>query len=139
MASTLKLEIVTPDAIVYSKDVLMVTLPAIEGQLGIFPRHVPVLTRLVPGEIIVRTNEEEEFLAIGEGLVEITGECVAIVTDMAVAAKDIDEARVEEARQRAAARLRDKISDAEVATVNGALARSLAQLRVKRRYRRYTE
>ncbi len=113
----------------------MVTLPAIEGQIGILPRHVPVLTRLVPGEIIVRTNEEEEFLAIGEGLVEITGERVAIVTDMAVAAKDIDEARAEEARQRAAARLRDKISDEEVATVNASLARSLAQLRVKRRHR----
>ena len=69
------------------------------------------------------------------GLVEITGERVAIVTDMAVAAKDIDEARAEEARQRAAARLRDKISDEEVATVNASLARSLAQLRVKRRYR----
>ena len=60
---------------------------------------------------------------------------MAIVTDMAVAAKDIDEARVEDARQRAAARLRDKISDEEVATVNGALARSLAQLHVKRRRR----
>ncbi len=135
MAATLKLEIVTPDAIVYSKDVQMVTLPAIEGQIGILPRHVPVLTRLVPGEIIVRANEEEEFLAIGEGLVEITGERVAIVTDMAVAAKDIDEARAEEARQRAAARLRDKISDEEVATVNASLARSLARLRVKRRHR----
>src|SRR5213080_2950321 len=104
-------------------------------KLEIVPRHVPVLTRLVPGEIIVRTNEEKEFLAVGEGLVEITGGRVAIVTDMAIAAKDIDEARAEEARQRAAARLRDKISDAEVATVNGALARSLAQLRVKRRRR----
>src|SRR5438477_7463537 len=135
MAATLKLEIVTPDAIVYSKDVQMVTLPAIEGQIGILPRHVPVLTRLVPGEIIVRTNEEKEFLAIGEGLVEITGERVAIVTDMAVAAKDIDEARAEEARQRAAARLRDKISDEEVATAHASLARSLAQLRVKRRHR----
>ena len=135
MAATLKLEIVTPAATVYSDDVHLVTLPAVGGQIGIFPRHVPVLTRVVPGEIIVRKNGELEFLAIGEGLVEITGDRVAIVTDMAVAAKDIDEARVEEARQRAAARLRDKISDEEVATVNASLARSLAQLRVKRRHR----
>jgi F-type H+-transporting ATPase subunit epsilon len=99
------------------------------------PRHVPVLTRIVPGEIIVRKNDQRDFLAVGEGLVEITGDHVAIVTDMAVAAKDIDEARAEEARQRAAARLRDKISDEEVATVNASLARSLAQLRVKRRHR----
>src|SRR5437899_2524357 len=100
-----------------------------------FSRDVPVVTRIVPGEMIVRKNGEDDFLAVGEGLVEITSRRVAIVTDMAVAAKDIDEARAEEARQRAAARLRDKISDAEVATVNGALARSLAQLRVKRRRR----
>ena len=135
MAATLKLEIVTPAATVYSEDVQMVTLPAVDGQIGIFPRHVPVLTRIVPGEIIVRKNGGHDFLAIGEGLVEITGDRIAIVTDMAVAAKDIDEARVEEARQRAAARLRDKISDEEVATVNASLARSLAQLRVKRRHR----
>ena len=135
MAATLKLEIVTPAATVYSEDVQMVTLPAVDGQIGIFPRHVPVLTRIVPGEIIVRKNGGHDFLAIGEGLVEITGDRIAIVTDMAVAAKDIDEARAEEARQRAAARLRDKISDGEVATVNASLARSLAQLRVKRRHR----
>jgi F-type H+-transporting ATPase subunit epsilon len=135
MAATLKLEIVTPAATVYSEDVQMVTLPAVDGQIGIFPRHVPVLTRIVPGEIIVRKNGDRDFLAIGEGLVEITGDRVAIVTDMAVAAKDIDEARAEEARQRAAARLRDKISDEEVATVNASLARSLAQLRVKRKHR----
>ena len=84
---------------------------------------------------MVRKNGHDDFLAVGGGLVEITSGRVAIVTDMAVAAKDIDEARAEEARQRAAARLRDKISDEEVAAVNGALARSLAQLRVKRRRR----
>ena len=135
MADTLKLEIVTPDAIVYSDDVHMVTLPAVEGQIGIYPHHVPLMTRIVPGEVIVRKDGEDDFLAVGEGLVEITSRRVAIVTDMAVAAKDIDEAAAEQARQRAAAHLRDKISDAEVATVNGALARSLAQLRVKRRRR----
>ena len=135
MANTLTLEIVTPGAVVYSKSVQMVTLPAVEGQIGILPQHVPLLTRIVPGEIIVRRDVDEEFLAVGGGLVEITGDHVAIVTDMAVAARDIDEAKVEEARQRAAARLRDKISDEEVASVNASLARSLAQLNVKRRRR----
>src|SRR4051812_9020380 len=133
MASTLELEIVTPSAVVYSKVVQMVTLPAAGGQIGIYPEHVPLLTRVVPGEIIVRIDGHEEFLAVGAGLVEVTGDRVAIVTDMAIAAKDIDEARVEEARQRAAARLQDKISDEEVASVNASLARSLAQLKVKRR------
>src|SRR5437762_12313167 len=98
MAATLKLEIVTPDAIVYSKDVQMVTLPAIEGQIGILPRHVPVLSRLVPGEFSVRTNEGKEFPAIGEGLVELTAERVAIAADMAAAATARAEARAEWAR-----------------------------------------
>ena len=132
MAETLKLEIVTPAAVVYSQAVEMVTMPAVDGQIGVYPRHVPLLTRIVPGEIIVRRNGDDEYLAVGEGLVEITGDEVAIVTDMAVAAKDIDEARAEEARQRAAARLREKLADEEVATVNASLARSLAQLKVKR-------
>jgi F-type H+-transporting ATPase subunit epsilon len=85
--------------------------------------------------MIVRKNGRDDLLAVGEGLVEITGDRVAIVTDMAVRAESIDEAKVEEARQRAAARLRDKLSDEEVASVNASLACSLAQLRVKRRRR----
>jgi F-type H+-transporting ATPase subunit epsilon len=136
MANTIKLEIVTPHATVYSEDVDMVTLPGIDGQMGILRHHIRLMTQLVPGEMIVRKNGQVRFLAVGEGLVEVTADRVAIVTDMAIATENIDEARAEEARQRAAARLRDKISSAEVASVNAALARSLAQLRVKRRHSR---
>ncbi len=91
------------------------------------------MTQLVPGELIVRKNAHDEFLAVGEGLVEVTNERISIVTNMAIPADQIDEAAVEEARQRAASRLNEKISSEEVASVNAALARSLAQLRVKRR------
>jgi len=136
MDNTLKLEIVTPTATVYSEDVELVTLPGVEGQMGIFPQHVRLMTQLVPGELIVHKNGRDEFLAVGEGVVEITNDRVSIVTDMAVAAENIDEARAEEARQRAAARLRDKLSSQEVASVNAALARSVAQLYVKRRHPR---
>jgi F-type H+-transporting ATPase subunit epsilon len=135
MAKTLRLEIVTPETTVYSADVDMVTLEGVEGQMGILPEHVRLMTQLVPGEMIVRKDGRDDFLAVGEGLVEITGDRVAIVTDMAVRAENIDEAKVEEARQRAAARLREKLSTAEVASVNASLARSLAQLHVKRRRR----
>ena len=133
MANTLRLEIVTPDATAYSEDVDMVTLPGVEGQIGILPQHVPLMTQMVPGEMIVRKNGQDRFLAVGEGLVEISADHVAILTDLAIAAENIDEARAEEARQRAAARLQEKLSSEEVASVNAALARSLAQLRVKRR------
>ena len=81
MAATLKLEIVTPDAVVYSEDVNMVTLPAMEGQIGVYPLHVPLMTQIVPGEIIVIKEGRESFLAVGEGVVEITANRVAIVTD----------------------------------------------------------
>ena len=134
MANTLKLEIVTPEATVYSEEVEMVTLPGVEGEMGILPQHVRLMTQLVPGEMIVRKDGQDRFLAVGEGLVEITGSRVAIVTNMAIAAENIDEAKAEEARQRAAARLLEKISSEEVASVNASLARSLAQLRVKRRH-----
>ncbi len=133
MAETLRLEIVTPDGVVYSEDVDMVTLPSVEGELGILPGHVGLMTQLVPGEMIVCRGGRDGFLAVGEGLVEVTGKRVAILTDMAIAADKIDEARVEEARQRAEARLREKVSAEEIASINASLTRSLAQLRVKRR------
>jgi F-type H+-transporting ATPase subunit epsilon len=135
MAETLRLEIVTPRATVFSEDVEMVTLPVAEGQIGVYPQHLRLITLVVPGELIVNQGKEERLLAVGEGLVHITGEKVSILTDMAIPAEKIDEARVEEARERAAARLREKISDEEVASVNASLARSLAQLQVKRRRR----
>ena len=134
MANTLQLEIVTPEATVYSEHVDMVTLPAVEGQMGVLPQHVRLMTQLVPGELIVRKDGHEHYLAVGEGLVEVTNEQVSIVTNMAVAIENIDEAAAEEARERAAARLREKLSSEEVASVNAALARSLAQLNVKRRH-----
>ena len=135
MPETLKLEIITPQAVVVSEDVQMVTLPGIDGQMGVYPQHMRLITQIVPGEIIVTKDGVDRSLAVGEGLVDVTADRVAIVTDMAIPADRIDEARVEEARARAAARLREKISDEEVASVNASLARSLAQLQVKRRRR----
>lgn len=135
MNNPLRLEIVTPEATVYSEPVEMVTLPAVEGQMGILPQHVRLITQLVPGELTVRKDGREEFLAVGEGLVEVTNDHVSIVTNMAVGLDSIDEAAAEEARQRAAARLKEKLSAEEIASVNAALARSLAQLNVKRRHR----
>ena len=135
MANTIKLEIVTPEATVYSEDVDMVTLPGVEGQMGVLPQHVRLMTQLVPGELIVRKDGHDDFMAVGEGLVEVNNERVSIVTNLAIAVDRIDEAAAEEARQRSATRLREKISSEEVASVSASLARSLAQLNVKRRHR----
>lgn len=135
MASTLRLEIVTPEAKTYSEDVDMVTLPAVEGEMGVYPNHVPLMTQLAAGEVTVRKGGQDYFLAVGDGFVEITGERVAILTDMAIRAENIDEAKAEEARRRAESRLAEKLDDEETALVSAALAHSLAQLKVKRRQR----
>ncbi len=135
MAATLKLEIVTPEAKTYSEDVDMVTLPGVEGEMGIYPQHVPLMTQIVPGEISVRKGGQDFYLAVGEGFVEITADRVAILTDMAIKAENIDELKAEEAKKRAEARLAEKIDDEETALVQSALMQSLAQLKVKRRGR----
>src|ERR1700741_3971243 len=101
MANTLRLEIVTPDAKTFSEDVEMVTLPGSEGEMGIYPNHVPLMTQIVAGEISARKGGRDVFLAVGEGFVEITGQRVAVMSDMAIAAENIDEAKAEEARRRA--------------------------------------
>jgi F-type H+-transporting ATPase subunit epsilon len=131
----LKLEIVTPDSVTYSEMVDMVTLPGVEGEMGIYPNHVSLLTSIVSGEVIVQKGGREYFLAVGDGFVEVTGERVAIMTDMAIKAENIDEAKAEEARRRAEARLAEKLDDEDTAMVSAALAQSLAQLKVKRRQR----
>ena len=131
--ATLKLEIVTPEAKVYSEDVDMVTLPGVEGEMGIYPQHVPLMTQLAAGEVTARKGGQDYFLAVGDGFVEVTGERVSILTDMAIKAENIDEAKAEEARRRAESRLAEKLDEAEVASVNAALAHSLAQLKVKKR------
>jgi F-type H+-transporting ATPase subunit epsilon len=135
MADTLRLEIVTPDGKAYSEDVEMVTLTGVLGEMGILPQHIPLMTKMVPGELVVRKGGRDLFIAVGGGLVQVTGTRVNILTDMAVAADKMDEAKAEEARRRAEARLREKLSEEEVATINASLARSFAQLRVKRRHR----
>jgi F-type H+-transporting ATPase subunit epsilon len=135
MAATLKLEIVTPEAKTYSEDVEMVTIPGSEGEMGIYPNHVPLMTQIVPGELFARKDGKNYFLAVGEGFAEITGDRVAIMTDMAIKAENIDEAKAEEARRRAEARLSEKLDDEEAALVSATLAHTLAQLKVKRRQR----
>jgi F-type H+-transporting ATPase subunit epsilon len=136
MAATLKLEIVTPEAKAFSDDVEMVTLTGVEGDMGIYPQHMPVMTQLAAGEIIVRKGGENIFLAVGDGFVQITADRVAILTDMAIKTDDIDEAKAAEAVQRAEARLAQKMSDEELATVQAALAHALTQIKVKQRHKK---
>jgi len=130
-----RLEIVTPDKRTFSDEVDGVVIPGSEGELGVLEGHAPLVTTLLPGELRYTKDGKEESLAVGEGVVEITRESVAVLTDLAVTTADIDEAAVEEALKRAEDALSEKMSDEEIATVEASIQKSLAQLHVKRRRR----
>ena len=134
MANTLKLEIVTPSAVVYSEDVSLVALPGRQGDMGIYPNHVPLMTKVAAGEVEVTRDGQKEMLAVGEGFAEVTGDRVSILTDMPALEAEIDEAKAEEALKAAEDRLKgESLSDEQVIAAEAAAAAALAQLKVKRR------
>src|SRR5438309_11978785 len=133
--ATLKLEIVTPDEKVYSEDVDMVTLPGSEGELGVYPNDMPVLTALKPGELRIVKDGRESAMAIGEGFVEIKADGVSILTDMALQSEKIDIEAAEKAVASAQAAMKEDHTAEEVAAIKGSLQKALAQLHVKRRRR----
>ncbi len=133
--ATLRLEIVTPDITAYSEEVEMVTLPGTEGELGVYPKHVPVLTILKPGELRVVKDGRSKSLAVGEGFIEITPDKVSVLTDVALEAERIDESAAEQAVARAQAAMKEDHSTEEVAAIHATLQKALAQLHVKRRHR----
>ena len=132
----LKLEIVTPEARIFSDDVDSVLLPGVEGELGILPQHAPLVTTLQCGELRYTKGGKTDQLAVGEGLVEITGRHARVLTDMAIGVDDIDEKAVEEAlerAQKALSTLDDGEQQEELAAVMATIQRTMAQLHVKRR------
>ena len=133
MAATLRLEIVTPEQTAYSEDVEMVTIPGAEGELGVYPNHVPLLTVLKPGELRVTKGGKSEYLAVGEGFVEVRGDGVSVLTDMALHPEKIDESAAEQAVERAKAAMKEDHGSEEVAAIQASLQKALAQLHVKRR------
>jgi F-type H+-transporting ATPase subunit epsilon len=135
MARTLRLEIVTPEEKAFSEDVEMVVLPGMDGEIGVYPQHVPVLTTLKPGELRVFRGGKQTSLAVGEGFAEITGDSVSVLTDMALESSAIDEAAAEAAVARAQAAMKEDHVGEEVASIQASLQKALAQLHVKRRHR----
>ena len=133
-ANKIKLEIVTPTELAYSEDVDMVILPGAQGEMGIYPQHIPVMTQLSIGELVTVKGGREHPMAIGEGFAEITFDSVSVVTDMAIDEEGVDEAEVQKAIERAQQALAEGGRSAEeVADVEASLPKSLAQLNIKRR------
>ena len=131
---TLRLEIVTPERKTYSEDVDMVTIPGADGEYGILPLHVPLITALKPGELRILRGGQETFLATGGGFAEVMPDRVSILTDAAVRDTEVDENSAQAAIDRAKAALEDKSIGTEAqAAAEAAIANSLAQLHLKRR------
>jgi F-type H+-transporting ATPase subunit epsilon len=131
----LHLEIVTPEASIYADEVDTVVLPGHEGEMGVLPHHAPLVTLLSAGELRIMKGGKLHVLAVGEGLVEVTGSSTRILTDAAIGEEAIDEGVVQAALERAQARLKDttSLTAEEIAATEASIMHSLAQLKVKRR------
>lgn len=134
MAETLKLEIVTPEEKIYSEDVNMVTIPGSEGDLGVYPNHVPLLTAMKPGELRIMKDGRESAMAVGEGFVEIKGDAVSILTDMALQSEKIDLTAAEAAVARAQAAMKEDQTPEQLVAIQASLQKALTQLHVRRRH-----
>ncbi|UCH42193.1 MAG: F0F1 ATP synthase subunit epsilon [Dehalococcoidales bacterium] len=136
--STLKLDVVSAERVVYSDDVDIVIAPGIEGQLGILPHHTPLMTTLQVGELLVRKGAQEFSLVITGGFLEVRPDRVIVLADAAERAEEIDITRAEDAKRRAEEQLKRRTPEVDVAQAEAALRRSLARLKVgeKRRRRR---
>ncbi len=129
MAMTLHVDIVSAEAEIFSGTATMIFAPAEMGEVGIAPRHAPLLTRLKPGEVRVQTQEGEELsFFVSGGILEIQPHVVTVLSDTAIRADDLDEAQALEARERAEKMLADKTADIDYAKAQAELAQSMAQL-----------
>jgi F-type H+-transporting ATPase subunit epsilon len=134
--ATTRLEIVTAERVVFSEEVDAVIAPGIEGQLGILPHHAPLMTTLMPGELLVRKGGEEFSLAITGGFVEVRPDRIIILADAAERVEEIDVARAEEAKRRAEERLKAPTTEVDLLRAEAALRRSLMRLQVASRRKR---
>jgi F-type H+-transporting ATPase subunit epsilon len=135
MAKT-RLDIVSAERVVFSDEVEVVVAPGVEGQLGILPHHAPLMTILLPGELLVRKGGEEFFLAISGGFLEVRPDRVIVLADAAERVEEIDIARAEEAKRRAEERLTHPTTEVDMARAEAALRRALMRLHVVARRRR---
>lgn len=140
MATTMHVDIVSAEQEIYSGTAEMMFAPLSTGEVGVLPRHAPLIARMKPGEVRVRTsnNEELQFYVSG-GILEVQPHVVTVLADTAVRAKDLDEAAVLAAKQRAEEALKDRKDDIDYAKAQAELAQAVAQLRSIRKLRDKTK
>ena len=135
--ATIHVDIVSAEGEIFSGEASMVFAPATMGEIGIAPRHAPLLTTLKPGEVRVQTpGGEEQFFYVSGGAIEVQPHLVTVLADTALRAKDLDEAAALEAKERAEEALRDRGSAIEVAEMQAELARAAAQIKMIEKLRK---
>ncbi len=136
MAGSFQFEIVTPERTVFTSEVRQVSIPTQSGEITILPNHIPIVSVLVPGVLhLVTAQGDPQVIATSGGFVEVHGQKVTILADTAERAEEIDEARAEEARERAKAAMENRQSEESFASAAAALERELARLRAVRRWK----
>lgn len=137
MAMTLHVDIASAEEEIYSGTASVVYAPAEMGEVGIYPRHAPLLAQLKPGEVRVQTPDGEElFFFVSGGMLEVQPHVVTVLADTAIRAKDLDEAQALEAEQRAQKAMSDAKTDIEFAKAKAELAQQMAQLRAIKKLRK---
>ncbi|MBA7503641.1 ATP synthase epsilon chain [subsurface metagenome] len=134
--ATLRLEIVTAEKTVFADDVNEVVAWGVEGQLGILPHHASLMTMLQPGDLLIRKDNEEHYLAISGGFLEVRPDKVIILADACERAEEIDMERAEAARRRAEEILKTRPPEVDTAAAEAALRRSLARIKTAEKRRR---
>ena len=133
--ATMRLEVITAEQQVYSDEVEVLIAPGIDGEMGILPHHAPLMTALQPGEILIRKDGEETYLAVSGGFLEVMGNQVTILADACERSDEIDEERAQEAMQQAQERLASRTADIDLSQATAEVRRAESRLRVARRRR----
>ncbi len=136
MAMTMQLDVVSAEKELFSGTVSAVFAPAVMGDVGIYPRHVPLVTSLRPGELKIETEgQEDQYLYVSGGILEVQPQIVTVLSDTAIRAEDLDEAKAMQAKRRAEDMLKDQQGDFDAAKAKAELARAAEQLRMIKRMR----
>lgn len=135
MAATLTLKIVTPEKVVFEETAVdSLTVPTAEGEITILPNHIPLVTQVIPGEMLIRQKGKETYLVVTNGFLKLTKEgSISLLTDYAIRSEDIQIAKVQEAKRRAEEAIKAKISQRDFAVAEAELRRTLLEMKVAQR------
>ena len=135
--STIHVDVVSAEESIFSGEATLVSLPGEVGELGILPKHAPLITRIKPGAVRIQRadNKEEEFVFVAGGILEVQPGCVTVLADTAIRGKDLDEEKAAEAKRAAEEALKNARSDIDIAKAQSELAVMAAQIAALQKYR----